>query len=100
MTLKTTKEQRDDFRNGGILFNDASVGWISDLCHDADRAREFQVEIPGLKELLDAVKAIRASDCGAWQKDCMGGLFKCSEGRAKRMELGRLLDQLYKVVGI
>ena len=53
-----------------------------------------------LKELLDAVKAIRASDCGAWQKDCMGGLFKCSEGRAKRMELGRLLDQLYKVVGI
>ena len=52
------------------------------------------------KVLREAVKAIRASDCGAWQKDCMGGLFRCSDGRAKRMELGRLLDQLYKVVGI
>ncbi len=52
------------------------------------------------KAMLDAIKAIRASDCGAWQKDCMGGLFSCSDGRAKRMELGKLLDRLYKAAGI
>ena len=50
--------------------------------------------------LLDAVKAIRASDCGAWLKDCQTGLFRCSDGREKRQELSRLLDRLYRAAGI
>jgi len=51
------------------------------------------------KEILAAIKAVRAADCGAWMKDC-SGLFHCSEGREKRQELSRLLDQLYKAAGV
>jgi hypothetical protein len=54
----------------------------------------------GLSELLDAIKAIRKSDCGGWLKDCQSGLFHCSEGSEKRLELMRLLDKLYKAAGI
>ena len=48
MTLKTTKEQRDNFRNGWGTFNDASLGWIHDLCHDADQAGELEEEVTRL----------------------------------------------------
>ena len=71
-----------------------------DICRAEECESGAEAGASELKTLLDAIKAIRASDCGAWQKDCMGGLFSCSDGRAKRMELGRLLDALYKAAGI
>jgi hypothetical protein len=46
------------------------------------------------EQLLEVVKSIRKSDCGAWLKDC-NGIHLCSEGREKRQELMRLLDKLY-----
>ena len=49
----------------------------------------------GLNAMLETVKEIRKSDCGAWLKDC-NGIHSCSEGREKRQELMRLLDKLYK----
>ena len=49
----------------------------------------------GLDALLEVVKGIRKSDCGAWLKDC-NGIHSCSDGREKRQELMRLLDKLYK----
>ena len=51
--------------------------------------------VTGPDALLEAVKGIRKSDCGAWLKDC-NGIHRCSEGREKRQELMRLLDKLYK----
>jgi len=47
-------------------------------------------------KIIDAINAIRKSDCGAWLKDCDTFNFRCSEGREKRIELSRLLDGLYK----
>ena len=67
---------------------------------DTEKTKEAPKGPSASKAMLDAIKAIRASDCGAWQTDCMGGLFSCSDGRAKRIELGRLLDALYKAAGI
>lgn len=55
---------------------------------------------PGKGEtLFGVIKDIRKSDCGAWLKDCHGGLFRCSDGREKRQELCKLLDKLYKIAG-
>ncbi len=48
------------------------------------------------KRLVKCVDAIRKSDCGAWLKDCETHLFHCSEGHEKRMELSKLLNDLYK----
>ena len=48
--------------------------------------------------VLEAIKEIRKSDCGAWLKDC-SAVFRCSDGREKRQELSKLLDKLYKVSG-
>ena len=45
--------------------------------------------------MLDVISAIRKSDCGAWLKDCEAVYFTCSDGREKRHELRRLLDDLY-----
>ena len=59
-------------------------------------------EVPcsaGLDALLEVVRAIRKSDCGAWLKDC-NGIHRCSDGREKRQELMRLLDKLYKAASI
>ena len=48
-------------------------------------------------ELKKAIAAIRKSDCGAWLKDCSSiAGFNCSQGREKRIELSKLLDELYK----
>ena len=55
---------------------------------------------PNMNEILDAINAIRKSDCGAWMMDCGSGVFRCHEGRAKRQELSRLLDRLYKSANI
>ena len=52
-----------------------------------------------LDALLEVVRGIRKSDCGAWLKDC-NGIHHCSEGREKRQELMRLLDKLYKAASI
>ena len=57
------------------------------------------VSTKDLAELMDAVKAVRKSDCGGWLKDCQW-IFTCSDGREKRQELARLLDRLYKVAGV
>ena len=55
----------------------------------------------GLDDMLEVVKEIRKSDCGAWLKDCTGsGIFNCSQGAEKRQELSRLLNKLYKASGI
>lgn len=84
----------------------AIVGQCKHLRPDDEEAectydeRPSENGTPQLKALLDSIKAIRASDCGAWQNECMSGLFKCSDGRAKRTELRRLLNDLYKVAGI
>jgi len=51
-----------------------------------------------MKSIIEAAKAIRKSDCGAWMKDCGTQLFTCAEGRAKRTELMKCLDKLYKAV--
>ena len=59
-------------------------------------------EVPcsvGLDALTEVVRSIRKSDCGAWLKDC-NGIYSCSEGREKRQELMRLLDELYKAASI
>lgn len=48
-------------------------------------------------EILEVIKEIRKSDCGAWLKDCGTTMFTCADGREKRQELSRLLDKLYKV---
>jgi hypothetical protein len=50
-----------------------------------------------MDSIIKAAKAIRKSDCGAWMKDC-GSVFTCAEGRAKRIELMKCLDRLYKTV--
>ena len=47
---------------------------------------------------IQIIKAIRKSDCGAWLKDCGSSMFTCADGRAKRQELARLLDDLYKTL--
>ena len=49
--------------------------------------------------LLEAAKTIRESDCGAWLKDCATP-YTCAEGREKRLELMRALDNLYKAAGL
>lgn len=50
-----------------------------------------------MNDILEIVKLIRASDCGGWLKDCGTAMFTCcNDGREKRQELSRLLDQLYK----
>ena len=59
-------------------------------------------EVPcsaGLDAMLEVVKGIRKSDCGAWLKDC-NGIHRCSDGAEKRQELMRLLDRLYKAASI
>ena len=53
----------------------------------------------GLDAMLEVVKSIRKSDCGAWLKDC-NGIHRCSDGREKRQDLSRLLDKLYKAASI
>ena len=68
--------------------------------HELTTDKALEQGDPECNVLLDAVKAIRASDCGAWLKDCQTGLFRCSDGREKRLELSRLLDKLYKAAGI
>jgi len=50
------------------------------------------------KAIENAVAAIRSSDCGAWLKDCHSMIFDCTDGRAKRLELRPLLDNLYSAV--
>lgn len=53
---------------------------------------------PGAEQvaLLEAVRAIRKSDCGGWLKDCTGvSNVTCRQGKEKRQELMRLLDALY-----
>jgi hypothetical protein len=50
-----------------------------------------------IEEILKVIKEIRASDCGAWLKDCGSSMFTCADGREKRQELSRLLDKLYRV---
>lgn len=60
---------------------------------------QSRAEGANLTDVLDAVKAIRKSDCGAWLKDC-NGVFRCSDGRTKRQEMMRLLDKLYSAAGI
>ena len=44
-------------------------------------------------KILDAVRAIRKEDCGGWLADG-------ENGRQKRVELMKLLDQLYKACGL
>ena len=51
-----------------------------------------------MKAIIKAAKAIRKSDCGGWMKDCGYSKITCSEGRSKRIELMKCLDNLYKAV--
>ena len=57
MTLKTTKEQRDDLLKN---VDDPDISFhpwvIKDLCHDADRARELEKEVADLRAKLDEVE--------------------------------------------
>jgi len=55
------------------------------------------MENPEIEGLVKAIKAVRKSDCGAWMKDC-SSQFTCAEGRAKRIELMKRLDRLYKAL--
>ena len=66
------------------------------ICKEKTRG----VSASASNDLLPTIKAIRASDCGAWLKDCHTGLFRCSDGHEKRLELSMLLDRLYKAAGI
>lgn len=72
------------------LFN---TDCVSSMAAVVERAEKAERE---LAELRDAVALIRKSDCGAWLKDCGTFSFRCSDGREKRIELSRLLDNLYK----
>ncbi len=45
MTLKTTKKERNKFITEGLLFRQLTKGWLRDLCHDANRAEEFEKEV-------------------------------------------------------
>lgn len=67
---------------------------IGNICAELGKNNESPSVI-GLDALLEVVKDIRKSDCGAWLKDC-NGIHSCSEGKEKRQELMRLLDKLYK----
>ena len=52
------------------------------------------------EKIREVVEEIRKSDTGEWLKDCTTMSFRCGEGHEARLELMRLLDKLYKAVGI
>ena len=68
--------------------------------YDRKDRRKKQAASVSSMDLLNAVRELRKSDCGAWLKDCSSGLFTCGQGRDKRLELAKLLSRLYKVAGI
>ena len=71
-----------------------SIEWFSDLVDDlATALEEAEQENARLRE---AIMALRKEDCGAWLKDCSGGIFLCKDGREARQRMMRLLDAAYK----
>ena len=52
MTLKTTKEQREELSGLAGL----NLKWVNDLCHDADRAEELEKELAQCMEALTAAR--------------------------------------------
>jgi hypothetical protein len=53
----------------------------------------YEEEIDKNKAVNAAILAIRKNDCGAWLKEN-------ADGHQKRIELMKLLDELYKVANI
>lgn len=50
--LKTTKEQRDGILNRGYLPHTLPLGVLEDLCHDANKAGEWEEEAAHLSSLI------------------------------------------------
>lgn len=69
--------------------------------HGSYAYRKAPQNVPSeFSAVLDAIREVRKSDCGAWLKDCQTVMFTCAEGEAKRFELMRRLNDLYKIAGV
>ena len=95
MTLKTTKEQRDEWLNSAKSYTDIPLNciaalpfeFINNLCHDADEAERLETEVIRLSGLL----ANRDADTVYLRKEI-------ADLRAKLNEALRRMDRTREIL--